>query len=160
MATSTIRAHYQGTIGGQLRYLPALNRGTPMSLLLSGLALLFAILSLPYVYFTILGVLFSMAILSGYFIIPFAWWSMRRNRWLFEAPVDLTASESGLEFSTAAGVRKVPWEAVSEVRELKDVLAVMLRPGGGYCIPKAALKGDDLTDLRELCAEKVPFRAR
>jgi hypothetical protein len=158
MAATTIKAHYQGTIGSQLRYIPKLNRGTPSSLLASGAALVLAILSLPYVYFTLFGVFLSFTILSGYYLIPVAWWSMRRNRWLFEAPVDLTASAGGLEFSTAAGVRKVPWEVVGQVRELKDVFAVMLRPGGGYCIPKSALRGDDLPDFRELAADRVPYR--
>jgi hypothetical protein len=158
MATIKIQAHYQGTIGGQLRFIPALNRGTPSSLILSAVALVLAILSLPYVYFTIFGVILSILILSGYYLVPFAWWSMRRNRWLFEAPVDLTVTDQGLEVATAAGVRKVPWEVVGQVREMKDVFAVMLRPGGGYCIPKGALEGDDLPDFRELAAGKVPFR--
>jgi len=47
---------------------------------------------------------------------------------------------------------------VTQVREMKQVFAVMLRSGGGYCIPKSALKGDDLSDFRELAADKVPFR--
>jgi len=159
MATETkIQARYQGTIGDQLRHVPALNRGTPSSLLLSGAALVLAILSLPHVYFTIFGVILSALILSGYYLVPFAWWSMRRNKWLFEAPVDLTATDAGLEIATAAGVRKVPWEVVTQVREMKQVFAVMLRSGGGYCIPKSALKGDDLSDFRELAADKVPFR--
>jgi hypothetical protein len=103
-------------------------------------------------------VILSALILSGYYLVPFAWWSMRRNKWLFEAPVDLTATDAGLEIATAAGVRKVPWEVVTQVREMKQVFAVMLRSGGGYCIPKSALKGDDLSDFRELAADKVPFR--
>jgi hypothetical protein len=159
MAIDTrIQAHYQGTIRDQLRYAPALNRGTPMSLLFSGAALVLAILSLPYVYFTILGLVVSLVILSGYFVVPFAWWSARRNRWLFEAPVDLTATDAGLEIANAAGVRKIPWEVVAHVREMKQVFVVMLRSGGAYCVPKSALEGDDLSDFRELAAEKVPLR--
>jgi hypothetical protein len=159
MATETkIQARYQGTIRDQLRYAPALNRGTPMTLLFSGAALALAILSLPYVYFTVFGLILSALILSGYYVVPIAWWSARRNRWLFEAPVDLTATEAGLEIANAAGLRKIPWEVVTQVREMKQAFVVMLRSGGAYCIPKSALQGDDLSDFRELAAENAPFR--
>ncbi len=160
MATSSVTAHYQGTIAGQLRYVPAMNRGSLFSIVGSIAALVMAVLSLPYVYFTVFGIALSVLLLSGYYLVPFAWWTMRRNRWLFEAPVDLEASETGLQFTTAAGVRNIPWEAVGYVREMKDVFAVMLRPGGGYAIPKSALAGDSLGDFRELAASHVPIRGR
>ncbi len=160
MATSSVTAHYRGTIAGQLRHIPAMNRGSWFSILGAVAALIMAWLSLPYVYFTLLGVALSVLLLSGYYLVPFAWWTMRRNRWLFEAPVDLEASDEGLQFTTAAGVRKIPWAAVGYVREMKDVFAVMLRSGGGYAIPKSALAGDSLTDFRELAAANVPFRSR
>jgi hypothetical protein len=158
MAKPKITAHYQGTIGGQLRHVPAMTRRTPSSLALSALSLAMALLFLPYVYLTMVGLALSFAFLSGYYIVPFAWLTMRRNRWLFDAPVDLAASEQGLELHTPTGSRKIPWEAVKHVREMKDVFAVMFRLGGGYCIPKSALKDDDLSDFRELAADKVPMR--
>jgi hypothetical protein len=34
----------------------------------------------------------------------------------------------------------------------------MLRAGGGYCIPKSALEGDDLDAFRDLLEEFVPLR--
>jgi hypothetical protein len=155
-----IRAHYQGTIAGQLRYVPALNRGSRFSIAFAVAALVLAVLSLPYVYLTVFGIALAALVASGYYLVPFAWWTMRRNRWLYEAPVDLAVSDDGLEFTTAAGVRRVPWGAVSRVRELRDVFAVMLRPTGGYCIPKSALEDDDLSDFRELVAANVPLLER
>jgi hypothetical protein len=100
MATQgpTITARYQGTIAGQLRYVPALNRGSKSSILLSLACLVLALLSLPDVFFATLGVVLSVLISSGYYLIPFAWWALRRNRWLFEAPVEMIASYEGLEF--------------------------------------------------------------
>jgi hypothetical protein len=155
-----ITAHYQGTIAGQLRYVPALNRGSRFSVAFAIAALVLAVLSLPFIYFTIFGIALAALLASGYYLVPFAWWTMRRNRWFYEAPVDLAVSDDGLEFTAAAGVRRVPWGAVSYVRELRDVFAVMLRPAGAYCIPKSALEGDDLSDFRELVAANVPLRGR
>jgi hypothetical protein len=83
---------------------------------------------------------------------------MRRNRWLFDAPIDFTASDQGLELRTPTAVRKIPWKAVGHVREMKDAFALMFRLGGGYCIPKSAFEGDDLSDFRELAADTVPMR--
>ena len=158
MATPKITAHYQGTIGGQLRYVPAMTRRTPSSLALSALSLAMALLFLPYVYLTMVGLALSFAFLSGYYMVPYAWLAMRRNRWLFDAPVDLTASEEGLELRTPTGARKIRWGAVKHVREMKGAFAVMFKLGGGYCIPKSALEGDDLSDFRELAADIVPMR--
>jgi hypothetical protein len=160
MATQspTITARYQGTIGGQLRYVPVLNRGSKASILLSLACIVLALLSLPDIFFATLGVVLSVLILSGYYLIPFAWWTLRRNRWLFEAPVEMIASREGLEFKTAAGPTEIGWPAVGRGRELRDVFAVMLRTGGGYCIPKSALEGGDLDAFRDLLEEFVPFR--
>jgi ADP-ribose pyrophosphatase len=99
------------------------------------------------------AVAFGMLLLSGLFMVPFAWFAIRRRRDLFEGPTELTMDSSGITYITSFGQSHVGWELFARVREVGDWFFLDVGTGANYYIPKRALSAADLATFRRLIAE-------
>jgi hypothetical protein len=161
MATAKpIKGRYQLTIREQLRFAPALNRGTAFGFIATGVFVVLALLSLidgTYVLAAI-ELALAAAVISGYYCLPFAWFTLRRHRAAAEAPVDVVVDAEGLEF-TNAGVRlELPWVRIASVKETPTVFFLMSRYPRAFLLPKRAFDKGQLAAFRKLAASLTTFR--
>ena len=98
------------------------------------------------------------AVISGYYCLPFAWFTLRRHRAAAEAPVDVVVDAEGLEF-TNAGVRlELPWVRIASVKETPTVFFLMSRYPRAFLLPKRAFDKGQLAAFRKLAASLTTFR--
>jgi ADP-ribose pyrophosphatase len=99
------------------------------------------------------SVVFGLLILSGLFMVPFAWIGLRRRRELVEEPTTVIADASGITTSNSFGQSHVGWQLYTRVRELGDWFFLDTGGGGSHLIPKRAFSPADLASFRRLVAE-------
>lgn len=92
------------------------------------------------------------AFLTGAFILPFMWWSIRQRRDLILAPMEVTADQHALALTAAVGSSRTEWSAFRRARELP--LAFLLETGtpAAVLIMKRGASDRDLAALRDLLA--------
>ena len=86
--TPHITGSYQTSMREYLSHVPALNRGTRFSIGFGVLALLLAVLSLPYLVPVAIELALAVALLSGYYAVPFTWLTLRSRREQVEQTVE------------------------------------------------------------------------
>jgi hypothetical protein len=155
-----ITGRYRLTVREQLGMAPALNRGTLFSLASAGIFVVLALLSLATgdPIGASLELAFAAALYSGYYCVPFAWFTLRRHRAAAEAPVDLEADDDGLRFETRATRLEIPWDRVSRIRETPTCFFGMARYPRAFMLPKRAFGPSQLAAFRKLAASKTIFR--
>jgi hypothetical protein len=161
MATAKpIKGRYQLTIREQLRFAPSLNRGTAFGLVATGVFIVLAVLSLVDGTYVLAAIELALAaaMYSGYYCLPFAWFTLRRHRAAAEAPVDVLVNAEGLEF-TNAGVRmELPWVRIASVRETPTAFFLISRYPRAFLLPKRAFDKSQLAAFRKLAASVTRFR--
>ena len=98
-------------------------------------------------------VVFGLAVVSGLFMVPFAWIGLRRRRELVEEPTTVIADASGITTSSSFGQSHVGWQLYTRVREVGDWFFLDTGAGASHLIPKRALSPEDLALFRRLIAE-------
>jgi ADP-ribose pyrophosphatase len=98
-------------------------------------------------------VVFGLAVLSGLFMVPFAWIGLRRRRELVEEPMTVIADASGITTSASYGQSHVGWQLYTRVREVGDWFFLDTGAGANHLIPKRAFSAADLALFRRLIAE-------
>ena len=93
--TPPIAGSYQTSMREYLGHVPALNRGTRFSIGFGVLALLLAFLSLPYLVPVAIELALAIALLSGYYAVPFTWLTLRSRREQVAQPVEVFADRCG-----------------------------------------------------------------
>ena len=159
-AVKPISGRYQLTVREQLSFAPALNRGTLFSLvcgaLLAGLALL-SLVSGDSIGASV-ALAFAFALYSGYYVVPFAWFTLRRNRSAAEAPVEVFVTDDGFRFETSLTTMEVPWVRVRRIRETPSGFLVTARFPHAFMLPQRAFGPAQLIAFRRLAATKTIFR--
>jgi ADP-ribose pyrophosphatase len=97
-------------------------------------------------------VVLGLAVLSGLFMVPFAWFGLRRRRELVEEPMTVVADASGITTSASYGQSHVGWQLYTRVREVGDWFFLDTGAGANHLIPKRAFSAVDLATFRRLIA--------
>ena len=162
MATerSQITGRYTTSAREYLRYAPTLNRGTRFSNGFAALAVVLAILSLPDPIPVVLELLLALALVSGYYSIPFTWMTLRSRRDQVEQTVAVTADDEGIHFTHATADIDIPWDEITRLRETRDCFFVMARYPRAYILPKRAFDSAALEAFRALATAKGKLAAR
>ena len=98
-------------------------------------------------------VVFGLAVLTGLFMVPFAWIGLRRRRELVEEPMTVVADTSGITTSASYGQSHAGWQLYTRVREIGDWFFLDTGAGANHLIPKRAFSAEDLALFRKLIAE-------
>jgi ADP-ribose pyrophosphatase len=96
---------------------------------------------------------FGISILTGGFVIPFGWFTIRRRRELIEEPVEMIVDATGITRITSTNQSHVDWQVYVRVREVGDWFFLDTGAGANYPIPKGAFSPEDLAGFRRLVAE-------
>ena len=99
------------------------------------------------------AVFFGLLILSGLFIVPIAWFGLRRRRDLVEAPTQIVVDSSGITYSNSFGQSHVGWQLFARIRELGEWFFLDYGTGASIYVPKRAFSPEDLALFRKLIAE-------
>jgi hypothetical protein len=153
--TPHIAGKYQTSTREYLGNVPALNRGTRFSVVFGGLAVLLAILSLPYLVPVALELALAVALLSGYASVPFAWLTLRSRWQMVEQPVEVFADDAGLHFTHGVVDLDIPWAEIDRLRENRSSFFVMASQARVYIIPKRAFDPNELEAFRQLVASST-----
>jgi ADP-ribose pyrophosphatase len=98
-------------------------------------------------------IIFGLALMSGLFIVPIAWFLLRRRRELVEAQTSIVIDSSGVTQSNPFGQSHVGWQLFSRIRELGDWFFLDTGTGANFYIPKRAFTPADLAAFRKLIAD-------
>ncbi len=157
MATETphITGSYRTSMREYLSHVPALNRGTRFSTGFAVLALLLAFLSLPYLVPVAIELMLAVALLSGYYAVPFTWLTLRSRKSLVQQTVEVFVDDAGLHFTHGATDVDVAWEAIDRLRESRGSFLVMARHSQVFILPERAFDPAGLEAFRRLAASRV-----
>lgn len=119
------------------------------TLVLSGLAGLPSLATLPTLPLLLLGVSF----MTGLFVAPFVWWSVRQRRDLALAPVEVEADDSGIALASSQASSRQDWSVYRRARETRR--AFMLDTGTmAIILTKQGVDQADLERFRSLLQSK------
>jgi hypothetical protein len=149
-----VTGNYRASVRDYIRHAPALKRGTRFSNGFGALAALLAVLSLPYLVPVALELALAVALLSGYYTVPFTWLGLRSKRRLVEQQVEVVADAGGVQFTHAVSHIDIPWDEISRVRETHDCFFVMADHSRAYILPKRAFGSSQLEAFKRLAESK------
>ncbi|MGH9419846.1 MAG: hypothetical protein ACRD3J_07735, partial [Thermoanaerobaculia bacterium] len=114
-----IHAEYAPTIGEYIRAHAGAARSSVGTVAFGTALLILGIfdLVLPQDPVASLLILAGLALMSGYYIVPFIWWSAHRRPDLLLGAHELTADVSGLRIKTATTSIEQEWSTFRDVRE-------------------------------------------
>jgi hypothetical protein len=124
--------------GELLRCVPALNRGTTFSVigggLFVGLAILNFVLADPLM--GLVTIAFALALLSGWYCIPFSWLGLRLAGDRARQPIAMTIDQAGLHLAQGTSNLDVPWATVRRVNRWRDNLIVYCAYPRAFLLPE------------------------
>jgi hypothetical protein len=92
------------------------------------------------------GLVIGIGTLTGFFVAPFAWWTIGRNRARYLAPVRVMVGPAGFTYESPTIQSRTPWSAVSRIAENRAFLFVELGPQ----VVSIALRAFSEAELREV----------
>ena len=158
--TPRVTGRYQTSVREYLSHAPALNRGTRFSIAFGAMALILAVISLPDPVPVAIELGLAIALLSGYYSVPFTWLTLRSKREQVEEPVDVVADDVGLHFHHSLAVIDAPWEGITRIRETDDYFYLMAPYPQAYIFPKRAFDPAQLEAFRLLATSKGKLERR
>jgi hypothetical protein len=155
--TEPIVGQYQMSVGEQVRNIPALNRGTWFA---NGTGAFFAMFGIVDIaqgqpLSAAIAFVFAASLVSGYYGVPFGWFTLSRHSQQALAPVVLLATGDGLRFETNATQLEVPWATISRIREKSNCFYVTARYPRAFMVPKRAFGPAQLEAFRRLASSKT-----
>ena len=93
---------------------------------------------------------FGLLLLSGYFIVPFMWISIRKRRDLILAPVQVEADRQGVTMTTKQASVRQSWSVYRRVRETHEAFLLEIGTGAVGIIVKAGVSETDQAAFRGL----------
>lgn len=97
-----------------------------------------------------LPIVFGIALVSGWYCVPFSWYSMRKRPELFDAEMTFEADASGLRYQTTMYDTRIAWPYVRRVRDLGRFLFFDNGAGGSLFVPERALDAESMATLRRI----------
>lgn len=152
---ATIKLNFHMRLGefiGAMAVLTRHSRGTQvLGLFATALGLLNLVIG-GDVLAVLFPLVFGLSILTGVFVIPFGWFTIRRRRELIEEPVEMVIDATGITRITSTNQSHVDWQVYVRVREVGDWFFLDTGAGANYPIPKRAFSPEDLAGFRRLVA--------
>jgi len=156
-----IRVVYTLGPGELLALTPALNRGTMFSNL-SGLTFLaFAVLGLfeGNLFTVLIAGILGLALLSGFYCLPFSALGLLLSRHRPTQPVALSANEQGIDLELASGWNHLDWTEIRRARSVNACFLLYARYPRALAIPKSAFDPDALIAFQGLLLAKGKMRS-
>ncbi len=93
---------------------------------------------------------FGLLFLTGWFVIPFAWWQARKRRDLIEAPSAVRIDPTGLTYRSPLATGHQTWDTFGHVHDRGGFFYFDLDTGVNVVIPKRAFTPTDLATVYRL----------
>ena len=95
--------------------------------------------------FSIIGVLLGLSFLTGVFVVPFVWWSVRQRRDLLLATTSCEVDDDGISMTSSASTTRMSWSVFRRARETNRVFVLDTGAGAAIILLKRAM-GPEVTD--------------
>ena len=96
---------------------------------------------------------FGLSFVTGLFVVPFAWFGVRRRRELIEQSIQLDADTTGIGQTSPFGRSHLAWQTFARVREIGDWFFLDTGTGASQLVPKRVFTPADLATFRKLIAD-------
>jgi len=141
----SVTVTYRMTMVELLRATVALTRRSNVVRLFGLLMLVAAIVLLMSGEFvSVMFLVSGLAIASGWFAAPFAWWLFRKRPDLVGADTTVTMDEEGIEVASRFGRGRSAWSAYRKAHDVGDYLLLDTEAGVGMIVPKGAFSATQL----------------
>ena len=141
----SVTVTYRMTMVELLRATVALTRRSNVVRLFGLLMLVAAIVLLMNGEFvSVMFLVSGLAIASGWFAAPFAWWLFRKRPDLVGADTTVTMDEEGIEVASRFGRGRSAWSAYRKAHDVGDYLLLDTEAGVGMVVPKGAFSATQL----------------
>jgi prepilin signal peptidase PulO-like enzyme (type II secretory pathway) len=97
--------------------------------------------------------LVGLTFLSGAFVVPFVWFSIRRRRELVLAPLDVDADRTGITLATPIATTRHAWSVYRRAREIPDGFLLDTGIGANVMVAKRGAAESDVDAFRTLLRE-------
>ena len=141
----SVTVTYRMTMAELLRATVALTRRSILTRLVGLLMVVVAIV--PLMNGDLVGLAFlvpGLAIASGWFAAPFAWWMFRRRPDLVGADTTVTLDEHGIELASRFGRGRSGWSAYRKAHDVGDYLLFDTEAGVSLVVPKRVYSATEL----------------
>ena len=105
---------------------------------------------ISFVMNALLPIVFGVALVTGWYCVPFSWYAIRKRPELFDAEMTFEADDSGLRFRTTMYDTRIAWPYVRRVRDLGRFLFFDNGAGGSLFVPERALDAESMATLRRI----------
>ena len=99
---------------------------------------------------SILGILLGLSFLTGLFVVPFVWWSVRQRRDLLLAPFTVEADDEGLTLTSSGATSQLAWSVYRRARETRRAFVLDTGAGTVVVLLKRAMDQTDRDAFRGL----------
>ena len=144
-AGESVTVTYKMTMGEVIRATVGLS-GRSLTARILGLVMV-AVAIVPILDRDVLSVLFlaiGLALATGWFAAPFAWWMFRKRPDLIGAETSLTMDEQGMEVANPFAKGRNAWSAFRKVHDVADCLLFDTAAGVSMVVPKRAFSPTQL----------------
>jgi hypothetical protein len=99
---------------------------------------------------SIIFVLLGLSFLTGLFVVPFVWWSVRQRRDLVLAPVSYEIDDAGISMTTSSATTRTAWSVYRRARETSRAFVLDTGVGTAIILLKRAMDPEVLGRVRGL----------
>jgi len=100
--------------------------------------------------FSLFALLFGLSLLSGVFVVPFVWWTIRQRRDLVLGPVTVEADSEGLSMTSVQATTQLRWPVFRRARETKRAFQLDTGAGAVVVVHKRGVAEADIGAFRGL----------
>jgi hypothetical protein len=98
----------------------------------------------------VIGVLLGLSFLTGFFVVPFVWWSVRQRRDLLLAPVTVELDADGVTTTHSAATAHQAWSVYKRARETPSTFILETGVSSAAVLLKRAMGPTDVDVVRGL----------
>jgi len=99
---------------------------------------------------SLIFLLLGLSFLSGWFVVPIVWWSIRLRRDLVLAPFEVEADDAGIAMTASYGSSRHAWSVYRRVRETDRAFTLDIGTGASSLITKRGVPDAELAAFRAL----------
>lgn len=102
---------------------------------------------------SLLILLVGLSFLSGVFVAPFTWWSIRQRKDLVLAPADIEATAQGLSMTSSMASSRQAWSFYRRARETRHAFLLEIGTGSVVLLTKRDIAPADVQAFRVLLVQ-------
>ena len=148
--------HARYTIGRSERIAVAVktSRGSRFNIFVGFVCLILAATTLAMPLVSLGYMVCSAAMLTGFWMVPIALWSVRKEGRL-SPEIDFAAGEDGVRIETKSGKGTLTWPMIKGFREWPEAFLIDIGPRMNLYVPKRAFDAAQIGALRNLLTSKL-----